>query len=757
MRHELSPRGPSGPGRTTVTVALLLAAVCALPAGAVTYYVSSQSGDDTDDGLTPATAFATIARVHALDLQPGDAVRFFCGETWRTEPLHVVDSGAPGLPIVFSSHPAGCADPPVLSGAQPIVGWQSAGTNLYVANLDGAGNSGRFGDGVRHLFRGDGRLPLGRWPNIEGHPDGGYAEVDSGPSDVEITDAELPAGDWTGAVLRIKGIRWYLLNREVVADVGSTLTVNDPLRCYQEDLGAFVGDCSEWGYYLTDHPATLDQEGEWFYDPILNRVTLYSTGPPPADGEIEASVILPGDGIFLGAITLGRQLFEHVAWVTLENLRIERWHANGITFPENLMEDENHDLVIRGNTVVDVDEVGIRLSSWIWDPPAGNGPVGWRGGRNVLVEGNHIEGANNRGLFSYGIESSYLDNTLRDIALIPELGRQGMGCGFTGESCTENGDGLMVFWSPGTPDHTARDVEVRGNRLSDIGMNGIDVYGRNHLIENNVVDRACQSKGDCGGIRVYGRNDLATTPTHDVTVRRNIVRDTLGNVDGVHPYFETLFGFGIYVDNWVRDALVEDNTVTGSTWVGLMFQLATGTAQNNTLYDNVASDYGSETSLIGGVNDVDVLDNTMFPLGFLRETFRVSQLSALGVGNGNRFFSPYDPTSLWDETLAGDPNFDDRLTLAEWQTHSGQDAGSSAQWYQLRPGEPPRSELFVNDTDTTSVVPLGTAYLDLDQQPVSGSLTLAPYSSQILIRDDPAIFRDGFESGDVTAWSSSTP
>ncbi len=720
---------------------------------AATYYVSSANGDDSADGLSPGNAFATVARVNALDLQPGDAVRFFCGETWRVDPLHIVDSGTITQPIVISSHPTGCADQPTFSGARGISGWTAAGPSLYQADLDDGANAGLFPLGIGHIFRNGKRLPMGRWPNIEGHGDGGYAEVDASPSATQITDAELPAIDWTGAMMRIKGIRWYLLNREVTADVGSTLTVNTALSCYQESCSCFSGDCTQWGYHLTHHPSTLDREGEWFYDEAANRVLLYSTGSVPMDGEIEAAVVQSADGIFHGAVTLGRQLFEHIAWVTVENLRIERWFANGITFPENLQSDENHNLTIRDNTVIDVDDVGLRLTTWVWQPGAGNGPVGWRGGRDLRIENNLIVGANNRGLLAYSTESQFLGNTIRDIALIPNLGRPGMGCGFdtTGE-CTENGDGMSLFWTSVAPDHTGRNNTVRGNRLQNIGMNGIDVYGRNHLIENNVVDDACQSKGDCGGIRVYGQGNLATTPTHDIDVRGNIIRNTLGNTDGVHPFFDDRFGFGIYLDNWVRDILAEDNTVTGSSWVGLIYRFASGTGRGNTLYDNVDSDYGTELSVIGSTA-VEITDNTLFPLGFLRESFRVSDLNVLAVGDSNRFFSPYDTTSIWDETLAGNPELDDRLTLAEWQGHSGFDANSSTQWYTLSVADPPRSELFVNDTDNTLMIPLIGSYLDLDQQPVAGSLPLQPYTSRILIRDASGlIFEDGFESGDTSAW-----
>ena len=87
---------------------------------------------------------------------------------------------------------------------------------------------------------------------------------------------------------------------------------------------------------------------------------------------------------------------------------------------------------------------------------------------------------------------------------------------------------------------------------------------------------------------------------HDVTIRGNIIRDTLGNTDGTHPEFERLFSLAIYLDHYSRDMVVENNTVTGSTWTGALFQNSTGTFTGNTLYDNVASDWGSELSIVGG-------------------------------------------------------------------------------------------------------------------------------------------------------------
>ncbi len=736
--------------RQWLLIAILIVAAIlatALAANGAIYYVSSDSGSDLDDGLTPGTAFASIDHVNTLSLAPGDEVRFFCGETWRAQPLVIRDSGAVNTPIVFSSHPASCALKPILSGAQPVSGWSQHTTNIYVADLDTGQNAGRFPLGINQLFRGTFRLPMGRWPNIAGHPDGGYAEVDSQPSPIQIVDAQLPAGNWTGAVMHIKGIRWYMLNRIVSSSSGSTLTLTENVQCWN-------GNCSQWGYFLNNHLATLDQEGEWFWDDATNRVYLFTQTGLPTNGSIEGSVITPMEGSLWGGIVLGTHLQEHISYVTIENLRIERWFDAGITTPINYEADELHDVVIRQNHIQDIDTTGIRLTTWVWNAAAnGNGPDGWRGGRNILVEGNIIDGANHFGIDTYGQWSQYLSNQIRNIALIENLGRSGMGCGFSGTNCTENGAGIRLKHSDSAPDRTAFADVVRHNRLSKVGMNGIDSFGRNITIENNVIDEACISKGDCGAIRTFGRNNLAQTPVHDVIIRGNVIRDTLGNTDGTHPNFETLFSLAIYIDNYSRDIIVEDNIVTGSTWTGALFQRSTGQFNGNTLYDNVASNWGSELSLVLNGTAVAQSGNVLFPLGPNRRSMRVSNLSRVISSDDNTFMSPYDDQSIVDDSVGGVG-----MTLAGWQSHSSEDGSSSSHWYTQSPGSEPRSRIFINDTGFAMEFDLsGTVWADLDQQLVGGSLNLPAFSSQVLIDVSDPIFADGFESGNTSAWSAVLP
>ncbi len=55
---------------------------------------------------------------------------------------------------------------------------------------------------------------MGRWPNLTA-VNGGYSTIDEHPSEHQITDYELPAVDWTGAVAHLRSDRWRLQNRAV--------------------------------------------------------------------------------------------------------------------------------------------------------------------------------------------------------------------------------------------------------------------------------------------------------------------------------------------------------------------------------------------------------------------------------------------------------------------------------------------------------------------------------------------------------------
>jgi hypothetical protein len=687
------------------------------PQAGTTYYVSSSAGSDSNTGLSEGEPFATLSKVNSLALQPDDRVLLRCGDVWRTDPLVITRSGSSGNPITFTSYPAGCANRPELSGTQPIAGWSAYSANIYRADLSAGANAGKFGYGVNQLFRDGQRLTLGRWPNL-GAGDGGYATIDAQPSASQFRDDGLPAVNWSGAVAHIRGMRWYILNRQVTGNSGTTLSVGAALDCW--------GGCSGWGYFLNNHLATLDQEGEWYYDAATQQVYLYTSSGLPSDGQVEGTVILRNDDRSWGAVQLGEDLWEAIAYVTADNLAIQGWFRHGIATPTNLHPYENHDVVLSNNAIADVDGIGVNLAAWVWD--AGDGrPDGWRGGYNHTVSGNTIERANRMGINTYTRHSTFNGNLIRDVGRIAYLGAAGMGCDFDdgGGQCTEDGDGIRV--KVDKPDDTANFNTFSENRLEQIGYNGLDVFGHDNNFTHNVIRQACLSKGDCGGVRTFGRNDLSQTPVYNLQFEGNLILDTLGNTDGCRSDFDPLFGFGLYIDNFSRDVSLNGNSVINSTATGVLFQNSTGSLTGNTLYNNgYAYNWAAQAWLTGSPSAISSQQgNILYSLNPNGWTLSLENPALLGASDHNYFFNPYRPAHI---RAAGDK------TLAGWQSYSGKDGASKEAWFSLSIGEPPNSRLFINDTPQPQVIDLGGyQYLDLDQQPVAGSLVMQPYTTVVLI------------------------
>lgn len=679
---------------------------------AQTYYVST-TGSDDNDGLSPDTPFATIGHVNGLELQPGDSVLFKCGDVWRTDPLVIARSGAANAPITFGAYPAGCATPPVLSGAQPIVGWTAAGDHLYVANLSAGGNAGKFAYGVNQLFRGDARLPLGRWPNLD-EGDAGYSTIDAQPGSAQIRDNELPARNWNGAVAHVRGMRWYILNRKVTNTSGTTLTFSANNDCW--------GGCAGWGYFLNNHLGTLDREGEWYYDAATQQVYLY-TATAPADNQIEGSVILKDDDRSWGGILLGEDYGDRAAHVVVEHLDIRRWFRHGIATPTNLHPYENSYVTVRDCTIRDVDDTGISLATWVYD--AADGADGWRGGNHITLASNVIERANSRGIDTYAKTSIIQGNVIRDVGRIEYLGAAGMGCSTEsyGGACTEDGDGIRIKADKSAD--SGNDNGVSDNRLERIAYNGIDVFGSMNAFERNVIREACYAKGDCGGVRTYGNGDLNTTPVYLLGFSFNIIMDTIGNTDGCHETYKSRFGFGLYIDNYSRDVFVQGNTIISSTAAGILYQNSTGNVANNTLFHNgLGYPWSSQIALSGNSTRVELSSNVI--VGSADNIFTLdAERAHLITSDNNYFFQPY---------MAAPLNVDGSKTLAEWQSYSGLDAHSHETWYTQAPGEPPLARIFYNDTPTATTLDLGyRRYFDLDHAEVIGDQPLAPFSSCVLV------------------------
>lgn len=115
---------------------------------AVTYYVSP-SGNDSHSGTSAQTAWRTIDKVNALDLNPGDKVLFQAGHDYHGNLLLTAeDAGTPKQPVVIASYGSGRAR--IKAGDGSGVTVRSAG-GVVVENLIVMGDDYRtnVGSGIK--------------------------------------------------------------------------------------------------------------------------------------------------------------------------------------------------------------------------------------------------------------------------------------------------------------------------------------------------------------------------------------------------------------------------------------------------------------------------------------------------------------------------------------------------------------------------------------------------------------------------------
>lgn len=79
--------------------------------GDTTYYVSSSTGGDDGDGLSPETAWRSLAMVNASTFAPGDQILLRGGDRWEGTTLQPRGSGTPGAPITLGRYGPGDARP----------------------------------------------------------------------------------------------------------------------------------------------------------------------------------------------------------------------------------------------------------------------------------------------------------------------------------------------------------------------------------------------------------------------------------------------------------------------------------------------------------------------------------------------------------------------------------------------------------------------------------------------------------------------
>ena len=173
----------------------LAALLLVTSAFAADFHVDSRAGDDTRDGLTPATAWRTIARANTHTLAPGDRLLLRAGSQWEGVALHPKGSGTPAAPIRL----------------------------------------GRYGEGPKPALHGRGRVP---W--VVGLQNQECWEI----ADLEITNfTDGPRQRHRAVEIRVKDVGWARqihLRRLSIHDVNAVSDYRDDGDTVAKSFGGIV-------------------------------------------------------------------------------------------------------------------------------------------------------------------------------------------------------------------------------------------------------------------------------------------------------------------------------------------------------------------------------------------------------------------------------------------------------------------------------------------------------------------------------------
>ncbi len=742
-----------------------------LTAQATTYYISNVAGNDANNGTSSSTPWKTLDKVNnpSFDFQPGDQILFQRGDEFRGH-IEVVSQGLAGQPIVYGAYGDANAAKPIINGAELITGWKKCSTEcgnlaqvnniyyadvvlpqaLYKQNRNDAGTM--YDQGISQLFVNGERQVAARHPNTPA-PDASnpdnlndkyfYMEKGTGTTKIAMLTEDwktLPTKNLVGAHVHAKSMRWTLATQNVKS-------VDSASRVITLDGNATLND--GWGYFLNNKLEFIDAPGEWYFDEKTKRIYLYpASGIDPKTAKVEGSTYLmdilkistsksPTNLLTNGVnIEADRSNYE-VKFITIENLHIKYHSGHGVLS----VHDET---TVQNNTIEMPDAYGIRFARFGDDGVADN---------HFLIKGNLIIGPNSNGIRMLGSDSQIIGNTIKDVAVFEALGVNGM----AGAS-PKNKEGIGFAHNDGTGIRgSGNNINISGNNLDNIGYAATFVKGLNITIENNVINRSCSSKADCGGAHAYYTEDYTKEYANvNLVIRNNIILNTIGNTTGAKRYtgsginYTVPFGMGVYIDGHPKGVIVENNTVANSSYSGLLVHDASEiTFTNNVGFGNQKRQLDFALGNAPYIEKMTVTGNILYSLSNAQRTLSLPAASSgtknlFTTSDKNYFFNPYirnAPSAVSSpyQYLIEQAGVSNKYSLTQWQADSGKDKNSKTNSFELTPHQiqsvlgsvPISNGTFDAGIDIWSTFPTGTWNPDKIS---AGSLEMSKGSSNATVK-----------------------
>jgi len=287
--------------------------------------------------------------------------------------------------------------------------------------------------------------------------------------------------------------------------------------------------------------------------------------------------------------------------------------------------------------------------------------------------------------------------------------------------------------------------KIINNRVDRTGYSSIFLHGSAYSAEvaYNYVTNSCLSLTDGGGLYTGGYRET----DKKTNIHHNIFENIYGYVGGWKRFAcdiskspeECADGSrGIYIDERGNNNILSNNTIVNSCSEGIFLHWTTdNVVSNNTIYsarDNSILLSGRNRLHENHEND-KFFDNIMFATAPDQNTFALYanfKEIPLIESNHNYFYNPHNEDSVRVLQHGG---IDDNISLSEWRDLSGKDLDSKEFRDTFSATNPDNinSRIFTNPTMDVVTIELDKRYNDVDGKVISGTITLQPFESKILL------------------------
>lgn len=486
------------------------------------YYVAT-SGNDANSGTSTLLPWKTIGKVNAMmaSFSAGDSILFKCGDTF-TEQLTIAKSGTTVANIVFGSYEVGAK--PIINTAVTVSNWATTTTaNIWVANYTGALSH------IRYVTANDAIQPIGRFPNLTASNDG-FLYHDESWGDSVLRDAALQSSvmNWTGATVVTYSTPYSIDICPIAKHNKDTLFLAS---------NTFYDMYAGYGYFIQNHFATLDVQGEWYLDTLAKKLYYYST-TNPASLSIQAS-----------STDHAVKINDRINYITINGLSFKNSDSTAVSFKNSSnINISNCDFYNCLN--------GVRGD----------------GCNNIVVSNNRFNYMHNVSVWFSNLNTAITctGNTITNNAII-----SGLGAG--GGSGSNNAISVL-----------ATNAIITKNTIERCGYIGIRIEGYGGLIAENRISYFNAKQFDGAGIYSFGTTSMVgSTRLYGTNIiEKNVIKNGIGYRTGTSSGDGINRQPAIYMDFYSLNNTIRQNILHNTNGIILNDGSNSHKAINNTIYNS---------------------------------------------------------------------------------------------------------------------------------------------------------------------------